>query len=53
MKYAGNLFENVENCKLWKKNIARSWTPHIPFHSHNDLIHLQKLLKTELQQPLY
>jgi len=30
MKYAGNLFEDAENCKLWKKNIARSWTPHIP-----------------------
>jgi hypothetical protein len=52
MEYAGNLFENVENCKLWKKNIARSLTPHIPFHSHNDLIHSQKLLKTGLQ-PLY
>jgi len=52
MEYAGNLFENVENCKLWKKNIARSLTPRIPFHSHNDLIHSQKLRRTELQ-PLY
>jgi hypothetical protein len=24
MKYPGNLFENIENCKLLKKNIGRS-----------------------------
>ncbi len=35
MMYIGNLFENVENCKLRKEKIGRSWTPYIDFHPHN------------------
>jgi hypothetical protein len=29
------MFENVENCKLLKEKIGRSWTPYIHFHPHN------------------
>jgi hypothetical protein len=42
MKFSGNLFENVENCKFRKKKIGRSWTPHIHFHSHNMIYHIHK-----------